>query len=150
MEGEETQFRRYATAGPLSLCPVVVVKVYIATIYGQCNYRMWWFQAINNFTLILLCSTSSSCSHICVMKMKVQLCLLMHCAVKVHSGVGWQLIPFIILRGIELEIFGCAALRLYKINCPSSFKVINVHLGSTNETETAWLGSYVLIVNVVR
>jgi hypothetical protein len=27
MEGEEKQFHQYATAGPLSLCPVVVVKV---------------------------------------------------------------------------------------------------------------------------
>jgi hypothetical protein len=27
MEGEEMQIHRHATAGPLSLCPVVVVKV---------------------------------------------------------------------------------------------------------------------------
>jgi hypothetical protein len=68
MEGEEKQFHRYATAGPLSLCPVVVVKVYIATIYGRCNYGMWRFQAINDFTLILPGSTSSS--HFCIMKVK--------------------------------------------------------------------------------
>jgi len=144
------QFHRYATAGPLSLCPVVVVKVYIATVYGRCNYGMWWFQVINNYTLILLGSTSSFSSHICVMKMKVQSCFIMRCAVKVHSGVELQIVLFIILSGIELEIFGCATLRLYKIKCPSSFKVINVHFGSTNETEAAWLGSYVLIVKVVR
>jgi hypothetical protein len=34
MEGEKMQLHRYATAGPLSLCPVVVVKVYVATVYG--------------------------------------------------------------------------------------------------------------------
>lgn len=73
----------------------------------------------------------------------------MHYAVNVRSGVGLQLVSFIILRGIELEIFGCATLRLYKINCPNSFKVVNVRLGSTNEMEAAWLVSYVLIVKVV-
>jgi len=50
----------------------------------------------------------------------------MHHAVKVHSGVELQLVSFLILKGIELEIFGCATLRLYKINCPSFFKVVNV------------------------
>jgi len=82
MEGEEKQFHRYATAGPLSLCPVVVVKVYIATIYGQYNYGMWWFQAINNFTLILLGSTSSPGSHFCIMKMKA----LFHVCRTVHRN----------------------------------------------------------------
>ena len=83
------------------------------------------------------------------MKMKVQLCFIMHYAVKVRSGVGLQLVSFIIFRGIDLESFGCATLRLYKINCPNSFKVVNVRLGSTNEMEAAWLVSYVLIVKVV-
>jgi hypothetical protein len=71
MEGEEKQLHRYATAGPLSICPVVVAKVFIATIYGRCNYRVCWFWANNNFTLILLGSTSSSSSHFCIMQMKV-------------------------------------------------------------------------------
>ena len=91
MEGEEKQFHRYATAGPLSLCPVVVVKVYIATVYGRCNYGMWWFQAISNFTLILFGSTSSSSSHFCITKMKVLLfafCYAPCCEGQFRSGVA--------------------------------------------------------------